>query len=243
MLAGPVYEWPARDTKSQGGAPALQSWRVGHVQSSDQTSALLTLVGNGSESAFLSLVRRYEASLMRVAGLWFRDPVEAAELVAETWLKMLRRLDRFDEAASLKGWLCCTLIALVRLRLGPEAQGFLPALSAEDVQPAVDPERFSPPGDRWHGHWRTPPTAWPSFQLAEGAASAELRAELEAALERLHAAERVVLVLRDMEGLSVNEVCSALEISERDQAGLLHQARSRLRDALERHHARKAVAP
>jgi RNA polymerase sigma-70 factor (ECF subfamily) len=212
------------------------------LQSSDHNSALLTLVGTGSESAFLSLVRRYEASLMRVAGLWFRDPIEAGELVAETWLKMLRRLDRFDEAASLKGWLCCTLIALVRVRLGPDAEHFLPASSADDVQPAVDPERFSPPGDRWHGHWRTPPTAWPSFR-AEGGPSADLCVELEAALERLHAAQRVVLVLRDMEGLSVNEVCSALGISDVEQAGLLHQARSRLRDALEQHHARKAGAP
>jgi RNA polymerase sigma-70 factor (ECF subfamily) len=212
------------------------------LQSSDQNSALLTLVGTGSESAFLSLVRRYEASLMRVAGLWFHDPIEAAELVAETWLKMLRRLDRFDEAASLKGWLCCTLIALVRIRLGPQAEDFLPTLSADDVQPAVDPECFSPPGDRWHGHWRTPPTAWPGFRV-EGVPSAELRAELEGVLARLHAAQRVVLVLRDMEGLSVSEVCSALEISEIDQARLLHLARSRLRVALEQHHARKAGAP
>lgn len=211
------------------------------MQSSEHNRALLTLVGTGSESAFLALVQRYEASLMRVAGLWLDDPTQAAELVAETWLKMLRRLDRFDEAASLKGWLCSTLIALIRLRLGPDSEAFLPALSPEEILPAVEPERFSPPGDRWHGHWQTPPTAWPSLR-ADRIPSAELRAELEAALERLRAAQRVVLVLRDMEGLSASEVCGALGISELDQTGRLHQARSRLRAALEQHHARKSGA-
>jgi len=56
---------------------------------------------------------------------------------------------------------------------------------------------------------------------------------LRAAIDDLPDRQRQVVTLRDIEGLSSEEVCSVLEISEGNQRVLLHRGRSRLRQALE----------
>jgi RNA polymerase sigma-70 factor (ECF subfamily) len=105
------------------------------------------------------------------------------------------------------------------------------ALGDED-EPAVDPSRFSPPGHRWEGHWATPPTRWP--ESPEGSvARSELRTRLESAIGELPPAQRDVVVLCDVEGLSGEEACAVLGISAANQRVLLHRARSRLRALLE----------
>jgi RNA polymerase sigma-70 factor, ECF subfamily len=59
--------------------------------------------------------------------------------------------------------------------------------------------------------------------------------EVERAVDHLPPAQRAVLVLRDVEGLSAAEACRLLEPSEGNQRVLLHRARSKVRAALERH--------
>ena len=56
---------------------------------------------------------------------------------------------------------------------------------------------------------------------------------LRKTLERLPPRQREVLILRDVDGLSSQEVCEVLEISEGNQRVLLHRGRSQLRQALE----------
>jgi RNA polymerase sigma-70 factor (ECF subfamily) len=64
--------------------------------------------------------------------------------------------------------------------------------------------------------------------LAQG-----LTGQIQQALDALPARQREVVVLRDVDGLSGQEVCDALEISEANQRVLLHRGRSHLRQALE----------
>ena len=76
----------------------------------------LPLAARASELAFLGLVDRYHPTLVRVASFWVEEHVEIEALVKQTWSAMLRRLERFDDQSSLKGWLCVTLIKLARQR-------------------------------------------------------------------------------------------------------------------------------
>jgi RNA polymerase sigma-70 factor (ECF subfamily) len=56
---------------------------------------------------------------------------------------------------------------------------------------------------------------------------------IDEAIERLPAAQRAVITLRDVQGWSGEEVCNALELTETNQRVLLHRARSKVRRALE----------
>lgn len=193
----------------------------------------------GSEAAFLALVDRHHPGLVRVARLWIDDAERAEAMVQRTWLALLHRLGRFDGGSSLKGWLCAALVRELRVQLGPEHEAAF-ELSAEGHTPAVDPERFSPKGNRWEGHWQKPPVPWAN--AAPGSAvSPDQRGVIEATLQHLPHSQRVVVLLRDVEGLSSHEVEHMLGASAELQHLLLHRGRSQMRSALEQHHAAGAV--
>lgn len=205
------------------------------LQGSDHDRASLGLVSAGNERAFLALVDRHHATLARVAALWTDDPSEVEALIEQTWLRMLQRLERFDEQSSLRGWLCVALIHLARARVEPALDEPVKPSATESAEPAVDPGRFSPQGDRWEGHWQQPPSDWPSLRGGTGALAPALQRVLEQAIQALPRSQKIVLVLRDASGLSSHDVQSALGSSDEDQRVLLHHARSRVRAALEQH--------
>jgi RNA polymerase sigma-70 factor (ECF subfamily) len=94
-------------------------------------------------------------------------------------------------------------------------------------EPAVDPSRFDQAGA-----WVTPPEHWIE-QADDRLDAAKMAGRLRSAIEELPDRQREVVTLRDVEGMSSEEVCSVLEISEGNQRVLLHRGRSRLRQVLE----------
>jgi RNA polymerase sigma-70 factor (ECF subfamily) len=147
-------------------------------------------------------------------------------------MTVLGELARYEGRSSLKTFLCGILHNLARARRRVEAQTIPMSALADEEETAVDPSRFSPPGHRWEGHWATPPTPWPASPEGE-AARQELRSRLEAAIAELPPAQREVVILCDVEGLTGDEAAAVLGISPANQRVLLHRARSRLRSALE----------
>jgi RNA polymerase sigma-70 factor, ECF subfamily len=82
------------------------------------------------------------------------------------------------------------------------------------------------------GSWISPPEQW--VEEAEDRLEAGKMADfIRVAVEDLPDRQRQVVILRDMEGLTSEEVCGVLEISEGNQRVLLHRGRSRLRQAVE----------
>jgi RNA polymerase sigma-70 factor (ECF subfamily) len=63
----------------------------------------------------------------------------------------------------------------------------------------------------------------------------EVRSLIVEAVEQLPHSQRAVISLRDLEGWAPSEVCEALEISDGNQRVLLHRARSKVREALDRY--------
>ena len=190
----------------------------------------------GDEAAFMAVVERHHASLLRVAQIFVSSRAVAEEVVQETWIAVLKGLDRFEGRSSLKTWIFRILTNTARTRARREGRT-IPLSTLQNPglvpEPALSPERFRGPEDsRWPGHWAAPPAAWdevPERRLE----TLETRRQLEAAIEALPAAQRAVVSLRDIEGWSSDEVCNALGLSETNQRVLLHRARSRLRRALE----------
>ena len=96
-----------------------------------------------------------------------------------------------------------------------------------DPEPAVDPARFDSSGS-----WAEPPEHW--IEAAEGRVEAgKLAGRVRELIDELPARQREVVILRDVEELSSDEVCSVLAISDGNQRVLLHRGRSRLRQLFE----------
>jgi RNA polymerase sigma-70 factor (ECF subfamily) len=194
----------------------------------------------GSEAAFRSLVDRYHATLLRVATTWMRDASLAEEVVQQTWVEVLESTSPFEARSTVRTWLCGICINTARARMRKERRTVpMSALGAEGdpsveaaPEPAVDLARFYPPDSHWAGHWYVFPNPWPDTP-EDLARSAELRARLLAAIDALPEAQREVVVLRDVEGFSGEEVCNLLGLSATNHRVLLHRARSKLRVLLE----------
>jgi RNA polymerase sigma-70 factor (ECF subfamily) len=188
------------------------------------------------EAAFMELVRRYHASLFRVAQIYVPSRAVAEEVIQETWLGVLKGIDRFEGRSSLKTWIFRVLTNIAKTRAQYEGRHI--PFSALDQpgrvpEPAVAADRFLPPDDpQWPGGWAAPPASWrPDDRLV----AKETRELVADAIERLPPNQRAVISLRDVEGWGSEEVCEVLGVSESNQRVLLHRARSKLRAELERY--------
>jgi len=187
----------------------------------------------GDEAAFVELMRRYGASMLRIAQMYVRSRAVAEEVVQEAWLAVFKGIGRFEGRSSLKTWLFRILTNTAKTRAVREGRSipFSALAGAEEEGPSVDPDRFLGPEERFPGHWSAPPTAWADPEERLGAA--EALDVIKAEIEKLPPAQALVITMRDIEGFGSEEVCNALEISETNQRVLLHRARTRVRRALE----------
>lgn len=196
---------------------------------------LLGRLRDGDEDAFVILVGRYQQPMLRFARTMVPSHAVAEEAVQDTWMGVVRGIEQFEGRSSLRTWLFRILVNRAKTRGEREARTLPMASLAAEVggdEPAVDPDRFIASG-RGAGCWGSPPS---SGHLPEAAAlAAEAGQQLLAAIDALPPAQRAVITLRDVQGLSAVEVCGLLEISEVNQRVLLHRARSKTRAALERY--------
>jgi RNA polymerase sigma-70 factor (ECF subfamily) len=204
-------------------------------------ASLLGALRAGDESAFALLVETYHARMLRLACVYISDTGVAEEIVQETWLRVLRSIDRFEARSSLKTWIFRILVNAALNWIARERRSTpLSRLAVEDAgdQPAVEAERFRPADSAlWPGHWNSFPASWGGTPEARLLAS-ETDRYVRAAIEALPTSQKAVVTLRDVEGWSADEVCNALRISESNQRVLLHRGRSRVRRALERYFTR-----
>jgi RNA polymerase sigma-70 factor (ECF subfamily) len=213
-------------------AAALEGGSPAQVQ-------LLERLRAGDQSAFGELVDSWSPMLLRVALLYVSTRASAEDVVQDTWLAVIKQLDRFEGRSSLRTWVFRILENQARTRGIRDARA-LPWSSAfgsdgmEDSGPTVAPTRFRGPADRWPGGW-TPegrPAPWQP-PPEDAAVASEIRRELGAALAELPARQRTVVELRDVHGLTSDEVCERLGVSPANQRILLHRGRARLRARLE----------
>jgi RNA polymerase sigma-70 factor, ECF subfamily len=190
---------------------------------------LLAALKRGDERAFIQLVERHHSLMLRVARRYVGSAAIAEDVVQETWVGVLNGLDRFEGRASLKTWIFRILTNRALSRAERESRTMPLSSLGDDDGPAVDPDRFRPEGDRWPGHWWTSPERLPEERLL----ARETLALVGEAIAELPERQHLVILMRDVEGWTSDEVCQALAISEANQRVLLHRARSRVRSALE----------
>ena len=211
-----------------------ESTLVTTVEQTDPDAELVDRLRLGDEAAFLELVRKYGPVMHRLALSYVRSPAVAEEVVQDAWIGALRSLERFQGRSSLRTWLLRILANRARTRGAREARCLPFSALAGDEAPAVDPDRFQGADGRFPGGWAAFPATWDSVP-EERLLARETLELVDAAIKRLPARQQEVIVLRDVEGWSPEEVCDALELSAGNQRVLLHRARSRVRESLEKY--------
>jgi RNA polymerase sigma-70 factor (ECF subfamily) len=183
---------------------------------------LLNRLRGGDEEAFVTLVTRYQPSMLRLAGSLVSNRAVAEEAVQDTWMGVVRGLEKFEERSSLKTWLFRILVNRTR-SAGSREHHHAPM----ETLHTVDPSRFDA-----QGQWADPLDGW-TEESENRLDAAVWTPVLRTALEALPSRQRLVVMLRDIEGLSNDEVCSVLDVSSGNQRILLHRGRARLRECLE----------
>jgi RNA polymerase sigma factor (sigma-70 family) len=174
-------------------------------------SAVVAQVLQGERARYAILVRRHNQRLFRVARAILRDEAEAEDVVQYAHVTAYRNLEQFRGEASYASWLTRIAVneALARLRR-TKRYGLV---SIDDAGGEATMSKSSPDHDAYR---------------------AELRRLLEAHIDELPDALRVVFVMREVEELETAETAETLGISEAAVRVRLHRARSLLQERLTR---------
>lgn len=205
---------------------------LANVGGSTDEIDLLDRLRAGDEQAFVTLVRRHHPALVQLASTYVPTAAVAEEVVQEAWLGVVRGIEKFEGRSSLKTWLYQIVVNRAR-SAGVREHRETPADLSGLAEPA---ERFGTDGG-----WLDPPAPW-TEQVEDRLTATALLSRVRECLDLLPDGQRQVVTLRDLDGLTPSETCTALGISEANQRVLLHRARARLRGLLDAE-LREALEP
>src|SRR5215210_3649798 len=102
----------------------------------------------GDERAFADLMATHNAALLHVAMTYVSSRAVADDVVQETWLGVVRGLDRFEGRSSLRTWIFRILVNRARTRAVGDARSIPFSALEDDDRPVVEPAAFAADG-RW----------------------------------------------------------------------------------------------
>lgn len=166
------------------------------MSADDSDLSLVELAQRGDTGAFDALVRRYQHKVVKLVMRYVRDPAEAEDVAQEAFIKAYRALPRFRGESGFYTW-------LYRIAINT-AKNTLAARSRSPIEYDLDrPEGEEGPDLQA----RMKDTATPEAL----ALTDEIRETVNAAIERLPEDLRTAIVLRELEGLSYEEIAAAME--------------------------------
>ena len=186
----------------------------------------------GEDSAYRRLVRRYHGVLVGVASGVIGSRAQAEEIVQDSWIAVYNNISGFEGRSSLASWLYTIVLNRARTRIGRESRMVgLPAIldGSQGDERAIPASAF-----RHDGHWIEAPRLWDVLDPERVVAGRQLWHHVQAAIELLPAGQKAVIILRDMEDRTSEEICALLQITPENQRVMLHRARARIRTAIDR---------
>jgi RNA polymerase sigma-70 factor, ECF subfamily len=166
----------------------------------------------GDQDSFKELIRLTNGAVYSLALRMVGNPEDAADVSQETYLKLIKAIKQFRGEAKFSTWLyrVTSSVAISSLRKGSRRRADV-SMDSQDL------------------------TLMPAAATADPAVSSEqrfLKDRLDGALQLLPPSYRVVAVMKDVYGLSFDEIAAQLAISEGTARVRLHRARKRLRELL-----------
>ena len=188
--------------------------------------ALMARVKASDPRACEQLVREYSGRMTAVARRFMRQDADAADAVQDALISAIRRAESFEGTARLWTWLHRVTVnaCLMRLR----------AQERHDAAGSIDALLPSFTSD---GHYAGRVRRWRD-DACDAAEHSELRDRVRGAIDRLPAAYRTVILLRDIEQYDTEQTARMLDTTPGNIKTRLHRARRALRTLLEPHFAR-----
>ncbi len=171
---------------------------------------------NGDQAAFAQLVTAYEGKIYNLAYRYLGNQEDAMDASQEVFLRMFRFLDGFQEDSSFSTWLYRIGINVCKDLLSKKTR------RAEQPLEYPDEESDSRPAE-------VPDDRYDPEKIMEGA---ELRRTLADAIAQLPDPQREMIILRDVQGLSYEEIGEALCLESGTVKSRLFRARENLRKKL-----------
>ena len=179
---------------------------------------LIRRIQNGEVDAFYELVRPYERALFVTALGLLKNDADAEEVAQEAVLKAFKNIAGFRQEAKFSTWLIQICLNEAKMKLRKERRHLYESMDEGQQNDEGDyiPKDFA--------DWREIPS--------EALEQKQLRDALLRAMDCLPEKYRAVLILRDVQHLSINEAAKVLGISESNVKTRLLRARLQMREAL-----------
>lgn len=192
------------------------------TEGTDPDSALVGAAQTGDLQAFEALVLRHQKRMLNIAYRITDDQEDAVEVVQEVFLAAYRHIGTFRRESKFSTWLTTITINLSRNRLKQtKARRSRIPLSLDAPLPATDGELLP-----------DPPSGEPS--VLDRLERRDVTAKVQDCIRELDPDFREVIVLRDMQDLSYEEIGAALQLAAGTVKSRLFRAREAVKECLKR---------
>ena len=176
-------------------------------------------VRRGEAEALQNVVRTYLPQIIRAARGAGMPPDTAEDVAQATFATFFETISRFEGRSKIRTW----LFGILYRKISEERRAIAKEMKVDPIDEVVE-GRFRPDGSWLH----VPRPLDEQVYLAS-----EVREKLDACLEQTPVKQRMAFVLKEVSGLSSEEICNTLEVTRTHLGVLLHRVRNRLRECLE----------
>jgi len=188
----------------------------------DEDYELVSLCQKGDAAAFEALVEKHQKKILNIAYRMIGNYEEACEVVQDAFLAAYRAVGKFRGESRFSSWLCAIAINLSKNRMKQMKIRFHREGSSIDDPAETEDGRLK----------RDPPAQEPS--IVDQLEKKEVQVKVQECMNLLDDEYREVLVLRDVQGFSYEEICDILKIPDGTVKSRLFRARDALKDCLKK---------
>jgi len=196
------------------------SWDVQNGTIPDDDAEIIVRCRQGDKEAFALLVRRHQKKMLNIAYRMIGNYDEACDIVQEGFLSAYRAIGRFRGEARFSTWLCGIVVNHARTYLQQRA------VQKRRLTVSLD----DPASEGNEGLQRE--LSDPAISVHAKMEKRQLAERIQECLDRIDGDRRQVLILRDIQGLSYDEIGAALRLPRGTVRSRLFRARNELKDRL-----------
>lgn len=190
---------------------------ISHSELTD--NCLVTMIAKGDQEAFAEIINRYTEKVANLALRIARSQEDAEEIIQDVFVTVYRKVDRFEGKSAFSSWLYRITANTAFMKLRKRKQHV--AVSLEES------------GVGFNESWLGDRSELSDVNFISS--RHELREQLDSAISRLPEEYRAIFVLRDVDGLSNQEVAEILGVTVPAVKSRLHRSRLMLRKRLQRY--------